>query len=224
MSYYDYDFYEEPSEFDIQIEEFKSSLASSVRKEFLEEMDALKKENASLREFRDNKDKYERELREAKAEYQRKMENAERQANSKKMKELLSAFAVIGYRANSTYRKRQKCGRCDDNRKIHFVSPMGRNLTEDCICAKEICTYAPKEVNLLRFYAGKEISDTYFERTKEDVDYDRYDLCGKIYDKNMEPFEDVNRVYTVFLHEDDCQRYCDWLNEQEALKDGSTTD
>lgn len=82
MSYYDYDFYEEPSEFDIQIEEFKSSLASSVRKEFLEEMDALKKENASLREFRDNKDKYERELREAKAEYQRKMENCRAPGNS----------------------------------------------------------------------------------------------------------------------------------------------
>ena len=43
MSYYDCDFFEEPFEFNMQVEEFKSSLASSVRKEFLEEMAALKK-------------------------------------------------------------------------------------------------------------------------------------------------------------------------------------
>ena len=192
MSYYDCDFYEEPSEFDMQVEEFKSSLASSVRKEFLDEMATLKKENEELREFRVNKKKYERDLR---------------------------TFSVIGYRASPEYKQGSKCDRCDDYRRFHFVSPMGRNMTEECSCAKKICTYSPKEVKLLRFYAGKEIVDTYFEQVERDEDYDSYSLCTQIYDKTKKPFEDINWFYTVFLREEDCQKYCDWLNKKEALKD-----
>lgn len=203
MSYYDFEFYGVMSEFDMQVEKFKSSLASSVRKEFLDEMAALKKENEELREFRANKKKYERELREAKAEYQRKIEEAERNANSKKLKDLLRTFSVIGYRANPEYKQ----------------GPRGGNMTEECSCAKKICTYSPKEVKLLRFYAGKEIVDTYFEQVGRDEVYDSYSLCAQIYDKTKKPFEDINWVYTVFLQEDDCQKYCDWLNEKKALKD-----
>lgn len=216
MSYYDCDFFEEPFEFNMQVEEFKSSLASSVRKEFLEEMAALKKENEELREFRDNKKKYEQELREAKAEYQRKMEEAERNANNKKIKDLLRTFSVIGYRASQEYKQGPKCDRCDDYRRFHFVSPMGRNMTEECSCAKKICTYSPKEVKLLRFHAGKEIVDTYFEQVGVDEVYDSYSLCAQIYDKTKKPFEDINWVYTVFLQEDDCQKYCDWLNAKKG--------
>lgn len=203
MSYYDFEFYGVLSEFDMQVEEFKSSLASSVRKEFLDEMATLKKENEELREFRDNKKKYEQELREAKAEYQRKIEEAERNANSKKAKDLLRTFSVIGYRANPEYKQ----------------GPRGRNMTEKCSCAKETCIYSPKEVKLLRFHAGKEIFDTYFEQVGVDEVYDSYSLCAQIYDKTKKPFVDINWVYTVFLQEDDCQKYCDWLNKKKALKD-----
>lgn len=218
MSYYDFDFYEELSEFDMQVEKFKSSLASSMREEFLDEMAALIKENEELREFRDDKKKYEQELRETKAEYQRKMEEAERDANSKKAKDFLRTFSVIGYRASPEYKQGPKCNRCDDYRRFHFVSPMGRNMTEKCSCAKETCIYSPKEVKLLRFHAGKEIVDTYFEQVGVDEVYDSYSLCAQIYDKTKKPFVDINWVYTVFLQEDDCQKYCDWLNKKEALK------
>lgn len=202
MSYYDFDFYEVLSEFDMQAKKFKSFLASSMREEFLDEMAALKKENEELREFRDNKKKYEQELREAKAEYQRKIEEAERNTNSKKAKDLLRTFSVIGYRANPEYKQ----------------GPMGRNMTEKCSCAKETCIYSPKEVKLLRFHAGKEIVDTYFEQVGRDEVYDSYSLCAQIYDKTKKPFVDINWVYTVFLQKDDCQKYCDWLNKKEALK------
>ena len=218
--YYDDGFYNEPCEFDAQIEGLKEALSKAIQEKFLDEMEELREENISLREFRDNKERYERELKVAKAEYQRKMQDAERQANSKKLKDLLSTFAVVGYRANPEYKKGPKCGQCDDNRKIHFVSPMGRKMEEDCSCAKSTCTYSPKEVHLLKFYAGKEIVDTYFEQVSKDRDYDSYSLRAQVYDKNRKPFEDISYFSTVFLQEDDCQQFCKWLNEQEALKDG----
>ena len=217
--YYDDDFYTEPCEFDAEIESFKEALSKAIQEKFLNEMEELREENISLREFRDNKARYERELRAIKDEYQRKMQDAERQANQKKLKDILSAFAAIGYRATPEYKQRPKCDQCDDNRYIHFLSPMGRQMTEECSCAKRTCTYSPKDVHLLKFYVGKEIVDTYFERVDKSSDYDSYSLRAQIYDKNRKPFEDVNWFTTVFLQENDCQQFCNWLNEQEALKD-----
>jgi len=179
MSYYDEDFYMEPSEFEEEIETLKESISKSIQKKF-----------------------------------------AESQANKKKLKDILSAFAVTGYRPEPKYKQGPKCDRCDENRRFHFVSPMGRKMTEECSCAKSIRSYSPKEVRLIEFYAKKELGSTYFERVREDEEYDRYSLCAQIYEKDMEPFEDVNWYYAVFLDKDNCQKYCDWLNEREALKDG----
>ena len=51
MSWYEDDFYNEPSEFEIQVEEFKESLAKAIKGEFLEEMGRLKEENRKLQEI-----------------------------------------------------------------------------------------------------------------------------------------------------------------------------
>ena len=98
MNYYDEDFYTQPCEFEEKIEELKTALALSVKKKFLDEMEALRKENESLREFRDQKKAYDRELAQAKQQYEIKMREAESIANRKKLKDLLSLFSVTGYR------------------------------------------------------------------------------------------------------------------------------
>lgn len=216
MSYYDEDFYVEPSKFEEQIEELKFHLASSVQKKYLDEMDALRKENESLREFRDNKEAHDLELRQAKAEYQAKMRDAERQANKKKLKDLLRLFSVVGYRPKAEYQQKPKCDKCDNDRKIHFISPSGRKMTEDCACAIKTPVYSPAAVQMISFYAGDVLCEMYFERTDEGRDYDRYDFIADLYDRNKPPFEKINRYRVVFLNEEDCRKYCDWLNEQEA--------
>ena len=52
MSWYDDDFYNEPSEFDMLVGEFKESLMKSVKESYVKEMEQLKKENEELKEFR----------------------------------------------------------------------------------------------------------------------------------------------------------------------------
>lgn len=221
MSYYDEDFYMEPCEFEEEIENLKESISKSIQKKFVDEMEALRAENETLREFRDNKEKYEHKLKELEVEYQLKMKDAERKADNKKLKDLLRAFAVTGYRANCEYKIGPKCDRCDKDRKIHFVTPMGRSMEEECNCAKKTSTYCPKKVSLIRFDAEEEIAGVYFEQVRAGKDYDIYSLCADVYDKDKKPFGKISSYYTVFLHEDDCQQYCDWLNELEALKDGN---
>ena len=52
--YYDEDFYNEPSEYDQMVEEFRDSLMKSVKQDFLDRMKRLEKENAELREVKEN--------------------------------------------------------------------------------------------------------------------------------------------------------------------------
>lgn len=77
--WYDEDFYSEPSEFDMQIEEFKESLSKSVKKEYLEEMEKLRKENQALWEVKKNFEQIKREYENKK----HKLEIAVRDAENK---------------------------------------------------------------------------------------------------------------------------------------------
>lgn len=175
-------------------------------------MEALRKENESLREFRDKKDYYEREVKKTIDKYERKMQDAEMSANRKRLKDLLALFSVTGYRPKVDFIQGPKCEKCDDNRKIHFRSPSGRAMKEDCTCAKGTYIHSPKEVTLVSFYAVNELDNVYFERTDEDKDYDRYDMCAELWDKDKKPFEEINAYRVVFLKKEDCQKYCDWKN------------
>ena len=60
------DFYDNSSEIEALTEEFKDSLLKSVKEEFLNEMDRLRKENAELKEFKLKKAEYDSQLRELK--------------------------------------------------------------------------------------------------------------------------------------------------------------
>ena len=216
---YDEDFYVEPCEFEEQIEGLKTALASSVQQRFLDEMDALREENEALREFRDKKESYERELARVKQQYEAKMRDAEIEAHIKKLKDLLAEVSVIGYRVGYKYTQGPKCGKCDKDRKIYFTSPSGRKMKEDCLCAKQTVTYYPTEVSLVSFYARDKVSSVYYEMKEEDRDCDRYDLRAEIYGRDKaKAFEEINRYRIVFLEKEDCQRYCNWLNEVEAQK------
>ncbi len=56
----------------------------------------------------------------------------------------------------------------------------------------------------------------YREQQNSDYDYYRYDsstLAEKVYDETM-GFEDIDK-YIFFKTKEECQKYCNWLNEKE---------
>ena len=57
-----YDFYDNFSDFDIEINEFKNRLKDSVKSEFLEKMKLLEEENKQLQDIRVNWAKLQREV------------------------------------------------------------------------------------------------------------------------------------------------------------------
>lgn len=227
--YEDEDFFGEPSEFEQQVEEFKASLRKSVKEEFLQRMEALEKENADLREFRDQRDRVMRECDQKVANAKREAREAEEKWKKARLHQLLGDFLTDGWRVDFTYEKGPKCDQCDENRFLHFKTPRGRDLTEECDCAKTFLVCHPKKVVLSKLYVKKKIFGSgcdynwwgrYYTVENSETE-DRYTIMDDVYESGFCDFEKVNNQYrAVFLSEEDCQRYCDWLNEQEAKKGG----
>ena len=216
------DFYDEPSEFEAEICEFKAALREAVKREFLEKMAALEKENASLREFRDKKQEYDRELAKMRREYDAAMASAKREAERMRANDIVRTLCSTGYRPKAFYTERPKCDRCNERRQIVYISPMGRKCTEDCKCAKKYVHYEPKEVALFQFGVRRGgLGSQYFERTEEDRDFDSYSFIANLYERNEEKaFDKVNSWNVVFEEEANCKAYCDWRNEQERAEQG----
>ena len=233
--YYD-DYWNEPSEFDQQIEEFKDSLRASIKDEIKEKIESLEKELAELKEFKDEKDKfihkYENEINKIKNEADvvvRDAKNSEKKWKKARLHELLGDCLMVGWRVGHSSEYGEKCDKCDDNRKIHFTSPQGREYTEDCQCAKRHYKYFPKEAVLAKFYVrkknffgGNDEKSNFYDRyytVKEHDDCDCYDFSDDVYPSltNVD-YKTITPYYAVFLNKEDCKKFCDWKNEQELKK------
>ena len=229
--YYDYDdYWAELSEFDQQIEEFKDSLRNSVKDEIKEKIASLENELSELKEFRDEKDKFiqecESKVREAKREAEvaiRTAKESEEKWKKARLHQLLGDYLTVGWKVENSWEYGEKCNKCDENRKIHFTSPQGKKYTEDCQCAKRHYKYFPKEATLCKFYVRKENfgwdDNRYYTVVDCDDDYDRYERADHVYTSSDDiDYEKVNSYNAVFLNEEDCQKFCDWKNKQEARK------
>lgn len=223
---YEDDFYYEPSEFDQQVDEFKASLMKSVKEEFLQRMAALEKENAALREFRDDKEAIIRDCESRVAKAQREARDAEDKWKNARLHKLLGDFLTVGWKVGYKYEYGPKCDKCDEDRYLHFLSPQGNKCKEKCNCAKYITRYFPEEAVLSKIYVRTnnflsgvdlDLRNRYYTVKHED-DHDKYEVASDVYESGFECEKVDNKYRAVFLSEEDCQRYCNWLNEQEAKK------
>ncbi|MBR3645643.1 MAG: hypothetical protein IKN54_04430 [Lachnospiraceae bacterium] len=205
------EFYDEPSEFDIQIEEWKDTLRECVKKEYKEEMERLRKENAELLDIKKNWQEKIRELETEKFKLKVATIDAENKAKKARLRELLDAFTKQAWGYKYTFKYiHEKCDKCDKDGYIHYKSPQGRNVKEKCDCRKQICFYSPQEAEIVEIddYRG-EIKPTFAYNDN----YDDYKKTTRVY--AGENFDDIDNYYgMVFFNKDDCERFCEYKNSQ----------
>ena len=144
---------DEPQEYTQMIDELKSSLRESVRQEIKDEIASLRKKLGELTDVQNNWSEKLRELEDEKFKYQEAARNAKFEANKAKLSELMEsigheAWTVTGH---CEYIK-PKCDKCDKDRKFHYKSPMGRDMTEDCECARRKYIYEAKPIILYKIH------------------------------------------------------------------------
>lgn len=211
------DYYENYTEFDERIEEFKQSLIKSVKEEHQQEIERLRIENAELQEFKVAKDRIQREHAEALRKIDNEKEEALRNIKQMRLTELIGEYMLTGWCVTDKYEQPPKCDTCSDDRQIHFTSPSGKQLVERCsICGNSVTVYYSEEIECYKFSQRKSewankypLISKYYQR-KEDEDNDYFESRRDVY--QGEPFAEVNCYRTVFLKEEDCQKYCEWLN------------
>lgn len=222
--WYDEDFYNEPSEFEEKIDELKESIAKDVKKDFIEEMESLKKENQNLRGIKEHFEQIKRDYENKKQELDRAIRDAETKAKRMKAEEIMEKYKTFLWRPFYTYLYEDKCDKCDENRRIEVVLPSGKKVMDDCdcgntkrrVCVPERmmrCEIADRDGKIVAWYecCGKEGGRYY-----------RVDYAASIYaDKAMvEPgtsFDELankeNYRDILFRTKEECLAYCEYLNE-----------
>lgn len=228
MSYYDDDYYQEPSEFDKKVEELKASLASAVKEETREELKILREENRQLKDKVQNLQKLERDASTLKRELERKVQAAERDAQKdfRKMKfgELMAIFTEPKYKIGSERVVGEKCGNCDDRRSIHYKTPSGRDATEQCPCGIGKLHYILKEEVAVEISRNTRDRDkpynVWYAPHMNDRNDDDYINAKWVTDPATMTFEEqVESYYALgFSSKEDAQKLADALNAKEATK------
>lgn len=215
MSCYDEEFYNEPSEFDQQVDEFKQALMKSVKADFIAKMDRLEKENVELQKIKGNWESIQSEYADKHRQLEYKKENMEREVRRTRIGELMKDLEVKLYDVGYEYLKHPKCNKCNENRQFEFTSPTGKILKENCDCAGNYSIYVPEETIMseMRSRDGK-VTAWYkkYRDSDEGMTLSSSTVVTKIYDPVME-FQSLEQYGTFFRNIEDCQRYCDWLNE-----------
>lgn len=228
MCYYDEDdFFEyyEPNELEIVLDEVKDRLNKYLKDEVKDKINRLESENKQLKEeldlFIKNKQEFEQEKRSL--EYQK--QNLNHNFVETKFTELLEKHIIqceIWCISRESFRN-NKCNKCDEERKIEYVSPYGDKMHLDCNCN----VFCSKDVPIKRvldsisFVKGKRYSNKSYEliakpkyfNSHNDAFYCDFEFERLIteFDENLE----INRFSDSFATRELCEQYIDHLNLSE---------
>lgn len=199
------------------------AIKNSVRDDIKQEMERLRKENAELQQYKQERQEVENIKKWYESRLQTEVEAYKRELRTAKIKELFGDYIVIGWGVKQKIILPPKCDKCDEGRYIHFKSPSGKDLREPCQCAKGKKEYAPYDLHLIRInqgdpFNGERRTFNYYAPKAHDSNAYR-DVFDYVYKE--EPFEKINEWNVVFLNKEDCEKYCTWKTEQEAEKDGN---
>lgn len=216
-SWFEENWCEEPREEEMALIE---AIKENVKQDIKQEMERLRKENAELQQYKQERQEVERIKNFYESRLQTEVEAYKRELRTAKIKELFGDYIVIGWGVKQKITLPPKCDKCDKNRYVHFKSPSGMNLTEPCQCAKGKKEYLPLDLHLIRIrqdtpFNGKRRIWNYYAPSVHDSD-DYRDVFNWVYEG--EPFEKINEWNVIFLDKEDCEKYCTWKTEQEAKK------
>ena len=229
---------QEPSKGDLVYEEIRNVLLGCVRQEILDELEKLRKENAELRPLKEDHTRMEREIERVRADCTKKVNEARTEAENSVFETLLGEHIINAWKVGREYTRPPKCDKCDKDRKLHFQSPRGKDMTEPCECDQSIVTFKPVPALLARFrvkpaaYIKNQTSrDTFYDKplyywytteysTLDDAEF-VISSCsehGTSYADDNKPFDKLSEHHSVFTSEQKCKEFCEYLREQREHK------
>ena len=190
-----------------------AAVDASVRQRF----DKIELDNKSL-------EKRNKQLLEELSEYKSKESDIEarekelsRKAKRMSLKEIMGQRKIMMYAARTEYKVKEKCSRCDDNRKLVFISPRGFKMKETCECGENIQFFAPSKQIAYEMADGKESLRMWYSPVSGDKSYSSgvFVPDENVFVGELDDYSNLNKCNSYFVFKKDCQEYCDWLNMQD---------
>lgn len=233
MGYYDEDYeeenYYEPTVADEIFEEYRNKMKDALLESIKTDMDNLKYMNNKLIDENKTLRDKELEVRQKERELESKKSTLERDVKRERLSKLMADFQVVMYRTDYNSELLPKCDKCNNDRKIEFLSPTKKLTYEDCECKKYKKFYQPQEYICTSFKVSRDDGCMWmWYKENHECDYDYYsydssDCAETVYTEGIE-YKDLSEYRTYFKTKEDCQRYCDWLNKIETANINSKQD
>lgn len=237
------DFYNAPSESDIAIEELKEHLRNEVKSEILRKLEMLEKENKELREIKSNKRKFELEYQEKERQLEREYKQKERDLMNRPIQELLEIIQEEYYYVSYDYLEKDKCDKCNYERKLELIDPYGTKHYVNCPCEEKykseykvkekyigVITEISKRNGQLKMWVkfaykkrSYEKDDCYISGTYFDKDSIIYNFDVFISEKENEINQAIEKDYYfsnyTFAKKEEAQKFADYINNQIERKE-----
>lgn len=233
---FEYDYFEEYSEFDAQIEEFKESLRNQVKEEIKSKIDRLEKRNKELEEKQKNLATLEKEYKDKIRKLERDKEEVLYEARKEYLSSTLQELTNKMFECQDLYEvsyesiEQPKCNYCDENRYLIIKDIFGRGHKVLCKCWGNIREYYARkaDVRICWFKRGDDRDKLCF-RVKSNRDSCGWQnttfeyINGKVEQNNIFKKFDENNLpksyYGVcFTSKEEAQKYADYLNKMEMSK------
>ena len=219
------DFYNnESSEWDMFIDEVKQHLMNSVKKEYIEKMEKLEKENKELQYVKKNWESIKQDYENKKQEFNFNKNELMRELSRKRLRDLIDSAEIheTVYYIDIVYVYPDLCGKCDD-RKIHFKSPSGKDMTEPCpVCGTKYKKYIVKDMDVIDIWFGTSKKAYYDEHQKVETRYKEKDEWGEfttftkrdVFNGDVKDFNYEYYWSFIFTSKELAEKICDKLNKE----------
>jgi len=223
--------YYEPEQAEIILDEFVGKMRDALTSKARDEIELLRRENAELKEANKNLRNKENAVKKWAKELEEKEKYLERDFLRKKFEDLLQPFLdnVEVFYASHEAHEQPKCGYCDDKRELLFTAANGQTALRNCGCSEKKYWYEPKKVPLriVNLYKSNRDGREYVAAAEFNKD-EYYSVKTMIVEpkaliKNYT--DDVPEIAksfnyydhaVVFTSAEECQKYCDYLNQQKG--------
>lgn len=192
--------------------DFADNIIKQAKKEFADRIEELEKENAELKDVKERMEEIEKEHSKALLE----LEKAKERIAESSIIDLFKEVSQPVYIIKVTRKKLPKCNKCDNIRRIAYISKYGDVIYDDCSCNASYNYYVPtiKEVRWFRVFGWHFLC--YFD--------DFYTTSIDIYrskkniDISPEHFDEFTCSKVMFTTEEKAQAFADYLNKKEQKK------
>lgn len=243
MSYWDYEEpMWEPSEADELFDEIKSKLIEAAKDSLKNDMAYLKSHNEYLEKRNKELEDKAQEVLSKESDLEYKSRNLRREVEKEFYKTTIDDLfkdvlekSQLWFADNKPHEK-PKCDKCDENRNWVLTWPDGTTTSKRCTCSQPDYWYEPEEtwIDTLkykikdsdypseRYYCLNKSYQYTGDSRRSDYSYADFGIqfvYDKFCDDVIEKREQLGYGKKIgFKSKEECQKYCDWLNERKGVK------